>query len=570
MLKSAELFYTDPHMGFNSSTRRKHSKPGSTVMRAFHFRLELSPLESQKLHAALSLSCDLKNKLVVMLEDSRKEARAAKLRGEEPHYLSAFDLKKQVAAKCLEPRFLALHSQVRQDLSMRVIEGQNRWFEALKEGRRHVRPPSPMSRKDFRSITYPQYGTAAKITQGKLHVSKLGEFRVLGWRKMRGAKKSVTIKFKEGHFWAIVMCAVQESNVCRPYKKLAHLPEAGVDPGITSVLTDSFGKSYDTPKPLQKAASKLRHIQKNVSRKFEVRKNLHLKTLGAARDAARQGGDAVGAKAPVAAGLVESLRDTPYSNRLRRNIKKLAKAHTKVERIRKEVARKNARKLEKRYSRVAVEEHGLVFIQRNRRMSKSASDVAIGKQKEALRSALGSGRYFKADNRRAEGGNSQTCLCGAKTPKTLGQRWHTCPECALEGPRDQVSAIIVQHTTFGSVPRVDNNSVPGLGILEQAVRLLEIRRGESKRGSSESCASRRSAPCAPASEPSVKRPAPRRRGMRNTPGEATAASGEVNTTGYTDLIRSCPVATKARMKNPRLPILNRVVSLCEKHPPSGG
>ena len=87
----------------------------------------------------------------------------------------------------------------------------------MKEGRRHVRPPAAIPRKKFRSITYPQYGTAAKIHNGRLHLSKLGEFRLIGWRKMRGAKKSVTIKFKEGHFWAIVMCEVQECDVCRPY-----------------------------------------------------------------------------------------------------------------------------------------------------------------------------------------------------------------------------------------------------------------------------------------------------------------------------------------------------------------
>jgi hypothetical protein len=70
-----------------------------------------------------------------------------------------------------------------------------------------------LSVKKFRYITYPQYGTAAKSHNGPMHLSKLGEFRLIGLRKMRGAKKSVTIKFKEGHFCAIVMGEVQECNV---------------------------------------------------------------------------------------------------------------------------------------------------------------------------------------------------------------------------------------------------------------------------------------------------------------------------------------------------------------------
>jgi putative transposase len=63
-----------------------------------------------------------------------------------------------------------------------------------------------IQRKKFRSITYPQYGTAAHIKAGKLNMAKFGEFSVTGWRKMRGAKKTIALKSKDGHGWAIVMC----------------------------------------------------------------------------------------------------------------------------------------------------------------------------------------------------------------------------------------------------------------------------------------------------------------------------------------------------------------------------
>jgi hypothetical protein len=118
-----------------------------------------------------------------------------------------------------------------------------------------------MQRKHFRSITYPQYGTAAQVKNGKLHPSKLGEFRIIGWRKMRGAKKSITIKFKDGHFRAIVMSAIQQTDVCRPYKDVKDsLPDAGMHPGLVAVLTDSYAKTCETPKPLKRAAAKLRHL----------------------------------------------------------------------------------------------------------------------------------------------------------------------------------------------------------------------------------------------------------------------------------------------------------------------
>lgn len=599
------MVYTDIIMGFNSTKRRKHSKVGETTVRAYHFRLELNPEEFQLLHGVLDLGCELRNQLCATLEDSRRAAREAKLQGLEPQYLSAFELKKQVAGELLDPKFLKLHSQVRQDLSMRVIEGQQRWFEAIKEGRQHVKPPAALPRKKFRSIAFPQYGTSAKITDGRLSLSKIGDFKVLGWRKMRGKKKSVTLKFKEGHFWAIVMCEVQQADVCKPYADVKDRQETGIDPGIAVVLTDSRGKQYDTPKPLAKAKAKLRHIQKDVSRKFEVRKALHLEHLKEVRAA-------TGSKAPVSEGLTESLRTMPYSNRLKANIVVLAKAHTKVERIRDDSAKKTARKIEKKHSRVAVEEHSLKFMMRNRHLAKAASDVAIGKQKFALKSALGKGRYHKASNRRQEGGNSQTCLCGAAVPKSLSVRTHSCPECGLTAPRDQMSAIIVQHSTFGSTPKlgqysqvtssgieshgldISKESMPGLGILEYAAKVLETRRGESKGRKndkdsvkvdpviSESCTTESVSAGFPARalEPSVKRPTRSNRLPKHTTGEAQAASVVVNTMGHAGTPCSWPVDTKDFGNEKRATTRRKVPpknaqarsrkTASRKHPPSGG
>lgn len=310
----------------------------------------------------------------------------------------------------------------------------------------------------------------------------------------------------------------------------------------------------------------------NVSPVFWCKHQMHMKTLATAREGARESGDEAGAKAPVASGLVESLRTIPYSNRLKRSIKKVAKAHTKVDRVRQDAAFKNARKSERRFSRIAVEEHGLLFMQRNRRLAKASSDVAIGKQKHALRSAMGSGRYFEASNRRPEGGNSQTCLCGESTPKTLKDRVHACPACGLTGPRDQISAIICQHTTFGSIPKVKENSVPGLGTLEQAVRRLETRRGEIKGrcGESHTTESISAVVTAQTSELSVKRPAQRRRKAGNTTGETKVASVEAKTRGYASAVGSCPLEAKDPVQIKRFPILKKVVSLTEKRPPSGG
>jgi putative transposase len=306
---------------------RKHSKPGQTTVRAFHFRLEATPEEAARLHGALDLGWQLRNRLTQALDDDRQAQRLVRQEGGKPEYLGALALKRQVASKEVGPELCALHSQVRQDLANRVSEGMQRFFGALREGRTGVRPPRFIERKHFRSITYPQYGTSAFIRQGRLHLSKLGEFRVTGWRRMRGKKKSITLKFKDGHFWAIVLCEVQAHDVVRPYSVVRALPEVGIDPGLATVLTYSLNTGYETPKPLKAARTKLTRRQRVVSRKFECRKKAHLEQARA------QGIE------------VPPLKTAPVSNRLKAAIVKLAKAHTEVERVRDDVAKKVARRI---------------------------------------------------------------------------------------------------------------------------------------------------------------------------------------------------------------------------------
>ena len=43
---------------------------------------------------------------------------------------------------------------------------------------------------------------------------------------------------------------------------------------------------------------------------------------------------------------------------------------------------------------------------------------------------------------------SQRCICGARVPKALSQRTHSCPACGLTGDRDLVSAALAAFTTL--------------------------------------------------------------------------------------------------------------------------
>jgi hypothetical protein len=245
---------------------------------------------------------------------------------------------------------------------------------------------------------------------------------------------------------------------------------------------------------------------------------------------------------------------------------------------------------------------------------------------------MGKGRYHDASNKREEGGNSQTCLCGCSVPKKLSERWHSCPECGLQGPRDQISAIICQYETYGSLPDISKNSLiskmstPGLGVgvvdanpkapLEHAAEKLKARReaalvakreaeallkklatgrGENKgrkgekgktsevNGEShaaESINDVQDQSCninvviTPlTSEFSENRPIHEARSIKeNTTGEVLkTASVEVKTTGHVDYVNTCPVETKNLLSREQPTAENTgVIGITEMHPRSCG
>lgn len=206
-------------------------------------------------------------------------------------------------------------------------------------------------------------------------------------------------------------------------------PDTGLDPGLEHLLTDAQGNRYNPPRALKDNLSRLRREQKKLSRKFEARKQQHEYAKWLAKKEGRQ---------------ARSIKDVEYSNRLKRQIVKVARIHTKVANVREYWHKKNAAVIADRYNRVACEEHSVQFMIRNRRQAQVVTDRAIHAQKLALKSTLGD-RYIPTPNQRPGiGGNSQTCLCEASVPKALKDRTHHCPECGLVADRDQASANIVQ------------------------------------------------------------------------------------------------------------------------------
>lgn len=185
------------------------------VARSYRFRLDTDPGQSAKLHEYLDACHSLRNRLADDRLHNRSWCKEQKRNGsEKPEYLNRATQYEAVGlyAKTNEP-WSKLHSQVRQNIACRIDEGYKRFFDALKEGRPNVQPPKLIDRKKYRSFTFPQYGTAARIKNGKVFLSGLGEFPVRDHRKIRGSKKTLTVKWMHGHWWVVIVAMAQAKDV---------------------------------------------------------------------------------------------------------------------------------------------------------------------------------------------------------------------------------------------------------------------------------------------------------------------------------------------------------------------
>lgn len=394
--------------------------------------LDVSSPLAARMHGWLDVLHALREQLRQDREADRAVGRKVRAEGGTHTYLTKNAQYKAISAMVAAGKITGVHSQVLQNVADRVDHGTRAWLS----GKRGPLTFNP--RKKYRSFTFTQYGSAVRIRGGRLHMSNLGDARLIGLRRLPGRVKSVTLVAKQGRWFAQFTCEVQvQHRARRDAAEILALPDTGLDTGLARSATLADGTVFLPAKPLQQALPHLRTAQRGMSRKFEARK----RSFAAYKADFRQ---------RALHGPLPERDPRPLSNRLTRNIKKVAKLHTKVECTRKDSLRKDVRKIEQCYRMVAVEEHSTEFMKRNRRTSRAVSDVAPGLFKSLLRQALGDLRYVPVGTTRPGiGGNSQTCLCGEAVPKTLAQRWHHCPRCGLSADRDTVSANIVMQVAFG-------------------------------------------------------------------------------------------------------------------------
>ena len=277
---------------------------------------------------------------------------------------------------------------------MDVAAAFKNFFEGRKAGRKTGFPKFKTKRRSLQSF----YLANDKFTVGDhwIDVPKLGRVNMAESLRFTGKILSARIS-KQGSWWWVSITVDMPDEI-----PLNTSPPVGVDVGLIRLATLSDGRKYENQKPLVYQLKKLRRLNKELARRTKGGKNW-LKTKD-----------------------------------------KLSRTHYEIACMRLDWLHKLTTEIAKTSGIVAVEDLHVKGLIRNRCLSRSFSDAAVGTLLDLLESKVPcqGGMLLKVDRFFP---SSQLChCCGTrKADLTLADRIFVCPnlDCGYSGDRDENAAL---------------------------------------------------------------------------------------------------------------------------------
>ncbi len=297
------------------------------------------------------------------------------------------------------PEVKAVHSQVLQNVAVRVDLAFRAFFQRVKEGKT---PGFPRLKGtgQYDSITYPQSGF------------KVGASSV--WLSLQGKQTQVKAKLHRAIVGAVKTCTVRRCSakwfVCFSVEQEdSPLPlcadTAGLDAGLNSFMALSNGEFLDNPRFFrrdEKALAKAGRKQAKTKKRSRERKKAN---------------------------------------------KVLSRIHERIRNRRHDFVHQTARRLVNRFGVIAVEKLNVKGMVKSHCLAKSISDASWSMFRTVLTSKAESADREVISVNPAY--TSQDCsVCGyradgleGRTKKKLSDRWHNCPMCSASLDRDTNAAV---------------------------------------------------------------------------------------------------------------------------------
>jgi putative transposase len=354
-----------------------------TVRKTFKYKLKPTPEQERAMVFIVRRCRELYNAALHERRDAWQKCGVSLIEASQSAQLPAI--------KEVRPEYRDIHSQVLQDVLTRLDRAFQRFFARVKNGETPGYPRFQGANR-YNSFTYKQFGNGATLDNGVLVLSKIGRVAVRWSRPLEGTPKTVTISQEADGWYACFSCAAVPIQPLPPTGQ-----ETGVDLGIEAFATLSDGARIFHPGWYRQAERALKTAQRRMSRR-------------------KKG-----------------------SNRRRKAVTLLAKAHQKVARQRRDFHHKTALALVRENDTIYHEDLQVRNMVKNHHLAKSIADAGWSQFVSILTyKAACAGREVIAVN---PAFTSQTCSgCGVLVSKGLSVRWHSCPDCGTSLHRDHNAA----------------------------------------------------------------------------------------------------------------------------------
>jgi putative transposase len=383
-----------------------------TVRKTFKYKLVPTPTQERELARVLGLCRWLYNTALEQRIIAYQRRRVSVSRYQQEAEL------KDIRAEM--PEYAAIHSHVLQDVLARLDKTYQAFFRRLMSGGK-AGFPRYQSRDRWHSFTYKEYGNGATLDTSFLVLSKIGRIAVRWSRPLEGTPKTVTISREADGWYVCFSCVDVPIQPLPPAEQ-----ETGIDLGIEAFATLSDGPRIFNPGWYRKAERALKTAQRRVSRR-------------------KRG-----------------------SNRRRKAVTLLAKAHQKARRQRQDYHYKVALRLIQTNDVIYHEDLQVRKMVRNHHLAKSISDAGWAAFLTILSyKAACAGRRIIAVN---PAFTSQRCSgCGRAVWKGLSARWHRCPyeDCGVSLHRDHNAAKNIErlgHRRRGGAALVASENRASVGL----------------------------------------------------------------------------------------------------------
>ncbi len=293
------------------------------------------------------------------------------------------------------PSLDRIHSQVLQNVAVRVDLAFKAFFRRCKEGASDPGFPRFKGKGRYDSFTFPQSGFS--ITHdNRVVISKVGAIKMVYHRPLRGKVKTCTIHRSSTGKWYVSF-----SVECEPERLPENPEQVGIDVGLKTFATLSDGTEIENPRFFRKEEKALAKVQRKHSK--------------------------------LAKGTPER----------RKHRKVVARMHERIAFRRENFTHQHSRQIVNVHGVICVEDLHVNRMTHNHCLAKSIADASWSAFFAQLSSkAEEAGRAFVKVN---PAYTSQTCSrCGHRQKMPLDVRIFDCPCCHAHLDRDLNAALNIR------------------------------------------------------------------------------------------------------------------------------